>query len=159
MRACILTSFLFMGVLIFHHIGGGEIRFTPLVIPVLLSSIIYFRFKPIEIFDGPSLALAIVLFQALGHFTITSGAHQNNASMGISHIIASVLTYQFAKHFDAATDACDRLLAYLYPKAPILFLISIFFGNLREFPRFKIELSNFLRDGLKERAPPVSYCA
>jgi len=158
-RAFTLTFFLFMGVLIFHHLGGGKFEFTPLIFPILIGSVIYFRIRPIEFFSGPDLALAIVLFQALGHFTISSGTHQNSVAMGFSHLIASFATYQLAKHFDTAADACDRLIQYLFPKFPTKLIFTVP-KQITSFPLSKNQyVTNFVRDSLKERAPPTSACA
>jgi hypothetical protein len=48
---------------------------------LFLASILYFRVKPIEVFDGPDLALAILVFQGLGHFVVDSGQSQSNMKM------------------------------------------------------------------------------
>ena len=158
-RAFTLTFFLFMGVLIFHHLGGGSFEFTPLIFPMLVGSVIYFRIRPIEFFSGPDLALAILLFQALGHFTISSGTHQNNVAMGFSHLIASFATYQLAKHFDTAADACDRLIQFLFPKLPAKFIFKLpKQRSLYPLSESKYVI-DFVRDGLKERAPPIITCA
>jgi hypothetical protein len=158
-RSLVLTIFLFAGVLIFHHLGGGGFEFTPAFALLFIASILYFRVKPIEVFYGPDLALAIVIFQSLGHFTISTESHQNSAAMALSHLIASFITYQLAKHFDIAADSCDRLIQSLFPKLPIKISFkvqtqrSLFSLSETEF------VTNFVRDGLKERAPPIFSCA
>lgn len=158
-RAFTLTFFLFSGVLIFHHLGGGTVNFSPLIFPMLIGSVIYFRIRPIEFFSGPDLALAIVIFQALGHFTISTESHQNSVAMALSHLTASFITYQLAKHFDAAADACDRLIQYLFPKLPTKLIFTVP-KQIYLFPLTKNEyVIDFVRDGLKERAPPTFLCA
>ena len=158
-RSLVLTIFLFAGVLIFHHIGGGGFEFTPAFATLFLASILYFRVKPIEVFDGPDLALAILFFQGLGHFVVDSGQSQSNMKMALSHLISSVLTYQFAKHFDRATSAYEKLLAYLFPGYPKVFTLGI---SLNSFvlPRYFLEISaDFIRRAIQERAPPTFSCA
>jgi hypothetical protein len=159
LRAFTLTFFLFAGVLIFHHLGGGTVNFSPLIFPILIGSVIYFRIRPIEFFSGPDLALAIVIFQALGHFTISTESHQNSAAMALSHLIASFITYQLAKHFDIAADSCDRLIQFLFPKLPI----KVSFKAQTQRLLFSLSetefVTDFVRDGLKERAPPIFSCA
>jgi hypothetical protein len=158
-RSLVLTIFLFSGVLVFHHIGGGGFEFTPAFALLFLASILYFRVKPIEVFDGPDLALAILVFQGLGHFVVDSGQTQSNLKMGLSHLFASVLTYQIAKHFDRATSAYEKLIAYLFPGLPQDLALDI---SLNSFllPRYFLEASaDFIRRAIRERAPPAFYCA
>ena len=158
-RSLVLTIFLFAGVLIFHHIGGGGFEFTPAFTTLFLASILYFRVKPIEVFDGPDLALAILFFQGLGHFVVDSGQSQSNMKMALSHLISSVLTYQFAKHFDRATSAYEKLLAYLFPSLPQVLALDL---SLNRFvpPQYHLETStDFIRRAIRERAPPAFSCA
>ena len=79
--------------------------------------------------------------------------------MALSHLVASFITYQLAKHFDIAADSCDRLIQFLFPKLPIKISFkvqtqrSLFSLSETEF------VTDFVRDGLKERAPPIFSCA
>jgi hypothetical protein len=158
-RSLVLTIFLFAGVLIFHHLGGGGFEFTPAFALLFLASILYFIVKPIEVFDGPDLALAILVFQGLGHFVVDSGQSQSNLKMGLSHLFASVLTYQFAKHFDRATSAYEKLLVYLFPGLPQVLALDL---SLNSFvpPQDHLELrADFTRRAIRERAPPAFSCA
>lgn len=158
-RALTLTFFLFTGVLVFHLLGGGSVEFSPFLLPILLVSVIYFTIRPLDFFSGPDLAVAIVIFQTFGHFVISSGTSQNQLAMGISHLVASYLTYQFAKFFDAAADSCNRLIQYLFPKLPIKVAIkrpeqiTLFSPSDTEW------LINFVRKEINERAPPKAICA
>ena len=159
MRACILTIFLFAGVLIFHHLGGGGFEFTPAFALLFLASLMYFRVKPIDVFDGPDLALAILVFQGLGHFVVDSGQTQSNLKMGLSHLFASVITYQIAKHFDRATSAYEKLRAYLFPGLPKVLALDILLNSFA-LPQFFLEnITVFIRRAIRERAPPTSSCA
>ena len=158
-RSLVLTIFLFSGLLIFHHLGGGGFEFTPAFATLFLASILYFRVKPIEVFDGPDLALAILFFQGLGHFVVDSGQSQSNMKMALSHLISSVLTYQFAKHFDRATSAYEKLLAYLFPSLPQVLALDL---SLNRFvpPQYHSETStDFIRRAIRKRAPPAFSCA
>ena len=158
-RSLVLTIFLFSGLLIFHHLGGGGFEFTPALALLFLASLLYFRVKPIEILDGPDLALAILFFQGLGHFVVDSGQSQSNMKMALSHLISSVLTYQFAKHFDRATSAYEKLLAYLFPSLPQVLALDL---SLNRFvpPQYHLETStDFIRRAIRERAPPTFSCA
>jgi hypothetical protein len=158
-RSLVLTIFLFSGLLIFHHLGGGGFEFTPAFATLFLASILYFRVKPIEVFDGPDLALAILFIQGLGHFVVDSGQSQSNMKMALSHLISSVLTYQFAKHFDRATSAYEKLLAYLFPSLPQVLALDL---SLNRFvpPQYHLETStDFIRRAIRERAPPAFSCA
>ena len=119
-RATVLTIFLFAGVLIFHHVGGGGFQIQPTFAILFLASLLYFRVKPMQEFSGPDLALAILVIQAGGHFMVSAPTEHSNLKMGISHLLASILTYEFAKHFDRATAAYERILSYLYPQLLIL---------------------------------------
>ena len=158
-RSLVLTIFLFSGVLVFHHIGGGGFEFTPAFALLFIASILYFRVKPIEVFDGPDLALAILFFQGLGHFVVDSGQSQSNMKMGLSHLFASVLTYQFAKHFDRATSAYEKLIAYLFPELPQVHALDISFNSFVPPKYFARTSSDFIRRAIRERAPPAFSCA
>ena len=158
-RSLVLTIFLFSGVLVFHHIGGGGFEFTPAFALLFIASILYFRVKPIEVFDGPDLALAILFFQGFGHFVVDSGQSQSNMKMGLSHLFASVLTYQFAKHFDRATSAYEKLLNYLFPGLPQVLALDLSLNSFAA-PKYYARTSvDFIRRAIRERAPPTFYCA
>ena len=158
-RATVLTTFLFAGVLIFHHIGGGGFQIQPTFALFFLASLLYFRVKPMQEFAGPDLALAILVIQAVGHFMVSAPTEQSNMNMGISHLLASILTYEFAKHFDRATAAYERILSYLFPQLPKHVALNI---NVQivAFVQLSIrEIAEFVRRVVRERAPPASFCA
>jgi hypothetical protein len=158
-RSLVLTIFLFAGFLIFHHIGGGGFEFSPAFLTLFLASILYFRVKPIEVFDGPDLALAILFFQGLGHFVVDSRQTQSNLKMGLSHLIASVLTYPFAKHFDRATSAYEKLLACLFPSLPQVLALDLSLNRFVPTKYFARTGADFIRRAIRERAPPTFSCA
>lgn len=158
-RAAVLTIFLFAGILIFHHLGGGEFQIQPSFAILFLVSLLYFRIKPMQEFAGPDLALAILFVQAGGHFMVSAPTEQSNLKMGTSHLLASILTYQFAKHFDRATATYEQLLSHLFPQLPKQVARNI------EVPHVVIEdgsiseFAEFVRGVDRERAPPAFYCA
>jgi hypothetical protein len=115
LRSLALTCSLFIGVLIFHHLGGGDIGFTPLLAPLLLGSLLFFSYKPLVAFEGPGLALVIVLFQGLGHFTVASGAMKSDTKMLISHIFAAGITYFLARRLDLVASAYDAIINAIVP--------------------------------------------
>ena len=158
-RATVLTTFLFAGVLIFHHIGGGGFEIKPAFALCFIASLLFFNVKPLEEFDGPNLALAILGVQALGHFMVGAGHNQSDLKMGISHLTASFLTFELAKHFDEATAAYEKLLTYLFPKLPKRLSLSFTVPNLDIPPRFTGEIAEFIRLAIRERAPPTPCCA
>jgi hypothetical protein len=158
-RATVLTIFLFAGVLIFHHVGGGGFQIQPTFAILFLASLLYFRVKPMQEFTGPDLALAILVIQAGGHFMVSAPTEQSNLKMGISHLLASILTYEFAKHFDRATAAYERILSYLYPQLPSYLHLNIKVLFVAVNHRSTTEISEFVRRIIRERAPPTYYCA
>jgi hypothetical protein len=158
-RATVLTIFLFAGVLIFHHIGGGEFQIQPSFAILFIASQIYFSMKPMPEFVGPNLALAILAAQAGGHFMVNAPTEQSNLKMGLSHLIASILTYQFAKHFDRATAAYERAISYLFPQIPCRLVLNLNVPFI-SFAQCSIrEIVEFVRRVVQERAPPISQCA
>ena len=158
-RATVLTIFLFAGVLIFHHVGGGGFQIQPTFAILFLASLLYFRVKPMQEFSGPDLALAILVIQAGGHFMVSAPTEQSNLKMGISHLFASILTYEFAKHFDRATAAYERILSYLYPQLPSHLHLNIKVLFVAVNHRSTTEISELVRRIIRERAPPTYYCA
>ena len=158
-RATVLTIFLFAGVLIFHHIGGGGFQIQPSFAILFFASLLYFRVKPMEEFAGPDLALAILVIQAGGHFMVSAPTEQSNLKMGISHLLASILTYEFAKHFDRATAAYEQLISYLFPQLPRRMALNIQVPFVAFGQRSIREIAEFARDAVRERAPPTFYCA
>jgi hypothetical protein len=105
------------------------------------------------------LALAILVIQAVGHFMVSAQTEQSNMKMGISHLLASILTYEFAKHFDRATAAYERILSYLFPQLPKHVALNI---NVQivAFVQLSIrEIAEFVRSVVRERAPPACFCA
>jgi hypothetical protein len=115
-RSLTLTCFLFLSVTLFHLLGSGEFGFSPYVGPLFLSAFLIFAHKPLPTFDGPGLALVIVTFQILGHFTVTSGLSQSDSKMLLSHSVASVITYFGIKYFDVLATACDSIMSAISPK-------------------------------------------
>ncbi len=158
-RATVLTIFLFEGVLVFHHIGGGGFQIQPSFAILLFASLLYFRVKPMEEFAGPDLALAILVIQAGGHFMVSAPTEQSNLKMGISHLLASILTYEFAKHFDRATASYEQLLSYLFPQLPSRMALDIEVPFVAVNQHSTREIAEFVRGVVRERAPPTFYCA
>jgi hypothetical protein len=158
-RATVLTIFLFAGVLIFHHIGGGGFQIQPSFAILFIASLLYFRLKPMQEFAGPDLAMAILVIQAGGHFMVSAPTEQSNLKMGISHLLASILTYEFAKHFDRATAVYERLISYLFPQLPSRIALNIQVPFVAVGQRSIREIAEFVRDAVRERAPPTFYCA
>lgn len=158
-RATVLSIFLFAGVLIFHHIGGGGFHIQPSFVILFIASLLYFRLKPMQEFAGPDLALAILVIQAGGHFMVSAPNEQSNLKMGISHLLASILTYEFAKHFDRATAVYERLISYLFPQLPSLVTLEIEVAQVCVSQNSIREIAEFVRRVVRERAPPISFCA
>ena len=159
LRATVLTTFLFAGVLLSHHIGGGGFEIKPAFALFFITSLLIFKVKPIEEFDGPNLAFVILMVQALGHFIVGSDQSQSDLKMGISHLSASILTYEFAKHFDQATAAYEKLLTCLFPKLPKCVSLNFKIPNLEISPKRTGEVTEFIRLAVRERAPPTLLCA
>ena len=158
-RATVLTIFLFVGVLIFHHIGGGEFQIRPSFAILFFASLVYFRAKPMQEFEGPNLALAILLIQSGGHFVVSAPTGQSNLKMGISHLVAAILTYEFAKHFDRATAAYEQLISYLVPLLPSRVVLDIEVRLVAVGQHSTTEITEFVRGFVRERAPPTFCCA
>ena len=155
LRSLALTCSLFIGVLIFHHLGGGDIGFTPLLAPLLLGSLLLFTYKPLVAFEGPTLALVIVIFQGLGHFTVASGAMKSDTKMLISHIFAAGFTYFLASRLDLLASAYDALVNAIVPSFSSWVLIAPQAHNVPIGVSPLDQIKNEFRYLILGRAPPV----
>jgi hypothetical protein len=154
-RSLVLNSFLFISVLLFHHLGGGSFSLSPLVIPLFALSIVYFNARPLKEFNGPGLAATLVVFQMLGHFVFHDSSAISAERMYSSHGIAVVLTYFISRHFEKISNAIDALIEAVLPKVRF----GVFNPKIEQIVLW-IEsqnraLATLVFSVLRGRAPPV----
>jgi hypothetical protein len=155
-KSLLLTTFLLQGLAIFHLIGGGDVRLSPLYFAFCTLTFIIFLIRPLKTLEGPELAVTILLFQSVGHFAMSNSAQSTDARMIVAHLTSGFITYFLI-------TASDWVLA-TYEYVANLFLrnlgikrlefqgISIFLGITK---RFTCIPSNTYDVGLA-RAPPAT---
>ena len=116
LRSITLNGFLFVSILIFHHLGGGSFSISPIVIPLFILSLIYFNTRPLKEFSGPGLAATLVIFQLLGHLIFHESGTTGAERMYLSHAVAVVMTYFIARNFERIATAVESLIAAVLPR-------------------------------------------
>ena len=154
-RSLVLNSFIFISVLLFHHLGGGSFSVNPAIIPLFVISILYFNTRPLKEFSGPGLAATLVVFQMLGHFVFHDSSAISAERMYSSHGIAVLLTYFISRHFEKISNALDALIKAVLPKVRF----GVFNPKIEQFVLW-IESQNraletLVFSVLRDRAPPV----
>jgi hypothetical protein len=155
LRSITLNGFLFVSILIFHHLGGGSFSISPIIIPLFVLSIIYFNTRPLKEFSGPGLAATLVIFQLLGHLIFHESGTTGAERMYLSHAVAVVMTYFIARNFERIATAVESLIAAVLPR--ISFKIFIL-----KFQQFFVcvyfqdkTLISMIFSVLRDRAPPA----
>jgi len=155
LRSLALNCFLFISVLIFHHLGGGSFSISPIAIPLFVLSIIYFNTRPLKEFSGPGLAATLVIFQLFGHLIFHKSGTTDAERMYLSHAVAVALTYYIARYFEKIAIAVESLIAAVLPRVTF----KIF--NLK-FQQFFVCISfqdktliSMIFSVLRDRAPPA----
>lgn len=155
-KSLVLNVFIFISVLIFHHLGGGSFSISPVILPLFVLSILYFNSRPLNEFSGPGLAATLVLFQFLGHFIFHNNLAVSNRQMYLAHLIAVFFTYFLTRYFERVALSIDALIEVLLPKLKFEFLqlkieiISLWIKSE------KIDEKSNLLLVLKGRAPPAT---
>jgi hypothetical protein len=155
LRSIALNCFLFISVLIFHHLGGGSFSISPIVIPLFVLSIIYFNTRPLKEFSGPGLAATLVIFQLLGHLIFHESGTTDAERMYLSHAIAVALTYFIARYFEKIAIAVETLIAAVLPRVSFKifilkfqqFFVCVYFQDKT--------LISMIFSVLRDRAPPT----
>jgi hypothetical protein len=155
LRSITLNGFLFVSILIFHHLGGGSFSISPIVIPLFILSLIYFNTRPLKEFSGPGLAATLVVFQLLGHLIFHESGTTGAERMYLSHAVAVVMTYFIARYFEKIAIAVESLIAAVLPRVSF----KIFNLKVQEFVvcvHFQQKtLISMIFSVLRDRAPPV----
>jgi hypothetical protein len=155
LRSITLNGFLFVSILIFHHLGGGSFSISPIIIPLFVLSIIYFNTRPLKEFSGPGLAATLVFFQLLGHLIFHESGTTGAERMYLSHAVAVVLTYFIARYFEKIAIAVESLIDAVLPSVSF----KIFNLKVHEFVvcvHFQLKtLISMIFSVLRDRAPPV----
>jgi hypothetical protein len=155
LRSITLNGFLFVSILIFHHLGGGSFSISPIVIPLFVLSIIYFNTRPLKEFSGPGLAATLVIFQLLGHLIFHESGTTDAERMYLSHAIAVALTYFIARYFEKIAIAVETLIAAVLPRVSFKifilkfqqFFVCVYFQDKT--------LISMIFSVLRDRAPPA----
>lgn len=131
-RSLTLNLVLFIGLVLSHHIGGGQASFSPFLIPVFAISFFVFWTKPVDHIRGPYLALLLVFIQGIGHLELASSAKVSTLQMTAAHLIGIVLSYFLAANFDRCLLGLFEILgSFFRPATLVLFkLIRRRFSNL-----------------------------
>jgi len=158
-RSLTLNIFLFLSVVIFHHLGGGSFSINTVTIPLFILSIFYFNARPLSTFHGPGLAAILVIFQLLGHLIFQSNQTTSQFRMYLSHATAIILTYFVARYFEKISTSLELLLASAIP----IIIFKKFNSRCEQvtlliiFQKYPISfLLNLIQRG---RAPPKLRCA
>jgi hypothetical protein len=155
LRSITLNGFLFVSILIFHHLGGGSFSISPIIIPLFVLSIIYFNTRPLKEFSGPGLAATLVIFQLLGHLIFHESGTTGAERMYLSHAVAVVMTYFIARNFERIATAVESLIAAVLPKVSFKifilkfqqFFVCVYFQDKT--------LISMIFSVLRDRAPPA----
>lgn len=116
LRSLTLNLFLFLSVLLFHHLGGGSFAFSPIAMPLFVISTVYFNARPLKEFSGPGLAATLVVFQILGHFVFHDSSTISAERMYVSHGVAVLLTFFVARHFERISNSFEALIEAVRPR-------------------------------------------
>jgi len=154
-RSLVLNSFIFISVLLFHHLGGGSFSVSPAIIPLFVISILYFNARPLKEISGPGLAATLVVFQILGHLVFHDDTATSDGRMYVSHIVAVVITYVVARYFEKISTAFQALIEAVLPKVKFGVFNSKFEQLLLSIESQSIILAASVISLLKGRAPPV----
>ncbi len=154
-RSLVLNSFIFISVLLFHHLGGGSFSVSPAIIPLFVISILYFNARPLKEISGPGLAATLVVFQILGHLVFHDDTATSDGRMYVSHIVAVVITYVVARYFEKISYIFEALVEVVRP----IISFGLFIPKI-ELIVLWIEsqnraLVNLVFSVLRGRAPPV----
>ena len=155
-RSLVLNSFIFISVLLFHHLGGGSFSVSPAIIPLFVISILYFNARPLKEFSGPGLAATLVVFQILGHLVFHDDTAASDGRMYVSHSVAVVITYVVARYFEKISYILEALVEVVRPIISFgLFIPKIQYILLCTKSDSKI-FGALALAVLKGRAPPAS---
>jgi hypothetical protein len=153
-RKSLFLLFAFVGSLVSHSVGGGSfISPARLLSELALISGAMLTLRGRE-YEGPALALAILIVQSTAHF-ILGGANNSGSQMLFAHVVGGVLSYNLITHFDRIwADICS-LLASLILKVAKRFDFSIpdHILLVTEFPR---EFTDFSHKDFSRRGPPCN---
>jgi hypothetical protein len=155
-RSLVLNSFLFISVLLFHHLGGGSFSVSPAIIPLFVISSLYFNARPLKEFSGPGLAATLVVFQILGHLVFHDDTAASDGRMYVSHSLAVVITYVVARYFEkisyifeALVESVRPIISFEWFIPKIQYILLCIKSDSKIFGALALEV-------LKGRAPPAS---
>jgi hypothetical protein len=153
-RKSLFLLFALVGSLVSHIVGGGSfISPTRLFIELALITGAMATLRGRE-YEGPALALAILIVQSTAHF-ILGGGSNTGSQMFFAHILGGVVSYQLITHFDRIWSDIFDLLASLFPKVAKGFVLHVpeIVLPVTEFP---VKSFNFSHEDFSRRGPPCN---
>ena len=153
-RSLALNAIFLLSISLAHHMGGGDLQFSPTVIPLFVFSVAILTTRPPRELQGPTLALILVAFQVIGHFTSNVPPAQSTLRMSFSHIFAVVASYVLTRKSE---NYILNLLAFVQwafiPRTFRSFVFSFFKGVLIVFGMGTLH-SERCGEIFRNRAPP-----
>ena len=151
-RKGLFLLFALVGSLASHYVGGGSfISPAQLFLQLILISIASFTLRGRQ-YEGPALALSILIVQSATHF-ILGGGSSTGAQMLLAHVIGGVLSYQLISNFDRIWADISSLIASLIPALPLQFSPTIA-SQSPQFFEFLTASFSFTREDISRRGPP-----
>ena len=145
-RRAAVGALLGYSVLLAHAIGGAGPTFPLILLAAMFTA--FALHDGLEI-GGPKLAIFLLAFQIIGHFTMPDGG--NGARMQYSHLLAAFITYQILTKFDRAVIALsEKFLPIEFNKKTIIptFTIAI-------FPKLSFFNFKYVESAINRRGPPL----
>jgi hypothetical protein len=153
-RKSFFLLFALAGSLVSHIVGGGSfISPSRLLIEIVLIASAMLTLRGRE-YEGPALALAILMVQSATHF-ILGGGSSTGAHMLLAHVIGGVLSYQLISNFDRIWADITSLIASLLPALPLQFS-PIIASQSPQFSEFLTASFSFTREDISRRGPPCN---
>ena len=152
-KKLILSSILVSTGLLAHCLANGSfVGLRQVVIYSLLNLFVVFSFNILD-FEGPKLATAILISQAMTHI-LSGGNSTNSSSMFIWHLIFAGFGYFLALNFDLSLQALLNLIKSAFPITFFNFSLpheSIFTISSNRFTVFRSNVFS----AIYGRAPPI----
>ena len=156
LRTGLATLTLVTGALFSHHLAGGTfIAPSRLLIETLFFLAAIFSVRKLQ-FDGPALALLVVLAHSTSHFLLGSNTSPSSTSlMAGAHILGGVVTYLVIQELDRFWQGAITLWEYLFNLIEFRPLVLILKGMQLDADHVLSFSSVLSRSVLHLRAPPV----
>ena len=152
--SAVTSSALFLSMGLAHNLGGVIPNPSPYSLAIWVLSFLLLQKANLREISNSALASLVLLFQVLGHSSLSSSTSASTVRMSISHLVCGVLTFTVIRYGLNALRGLEKGLALFLTKSFRSIVVSdqIKFEVLwLACPDF---LTTFLHSANQMRAPP-----